>query len=79
MGTNGFHWRYVDPRAIEWYKSLDIHKKIYVKTSFELMCGMKFSTATKIFDLMEIITIFHNKLISEGVKLPPPAVEELEQ
>jgi hypothetical protein len=57
----------VDPYAVLWYRQLNIHKKIFLKESFKLLCGMEFEEVRKILSLKQVITLYHRKLVKEGV------------
>lgn len=51
---------------MEWYKTLDIHTRINVKTCFELLCDAKFEDLAFMFSFRERIDIMYNKLVLEG-------------
>lgn len=51
---------------MNWYKTLDIHKKINAKECFVLLCGVDFSKIGVILSLRERINLMEEKLKIEG-------------
>lgn len=64
-GTN-----YKNPEAIKWYRGLSIDHKINVKILCKEMFGMSFEDMRIMFSLLEIITIFYDKMLSLGLIEP---------
>jgi hypothetical protein len=52
--------------AIKWYKSLNVHMRINVKTCFVLLTGVEFESLAFLFSYGERIEILYNKLKIEG-------------
>ena len=53
---------------MEWYKNLDINKKINAKECFILLCGVGFSEVGIIVPLRERIDLMYDKLKIEHSK-----------
>lgn len=53
-------------KAMEWYKTLDINKRINLKALCPLICGVDFQEIGVIFTLDERIGIIYHKLKIEG-------------
>lgn len=51
---------------MEWYKTLDLHVRINVKSCCELLTSVSFEQLNLLFTLREKIDILHNKLKMEG-------------
>jgi hypothetical protein len=64
-GTN-----YKNPDAIQWYRGLSIDHKINVKVLCKEMFGIPFEDMRIMFSLLEIITIFYDKMLSLGLLEP---------
>lgn len=54
-------------RATKVYKTLTIHKKITVKETFVLLCGIRWEDLSFLFSIEERIEIYYNKLKLEGI------------
>jgi hypothetical protein len=52
---------------VEWYKKLNIHQRIYLKDSCEIIVGVSFVNLRSLFSLKEIIELLYNKLKLEGI------------
>ena len=65
-----FYWRNnVDPHAILWYSHLTPHQRITLKVEFVTLCGVSYEEIIKsgLLTLPQVISIFYNKLIKEGI------------
>jgi hypothetical protein len=51
---------------MEWYKTLNIHQKIYLKALCVDIIGFEFSDLDFMFSFCERINILYNKLKLEG-------------
>lgn len=58
---------FIDQRAVAWYKTLDIHQKIYIKQTCPIWSGQEWNTLTMLFDFRVLISLFWSKLIKEKV------------
>jgi hypothetical protein len=61
---------YKDPLAIQWYKALNVHQRLTIKTECNCLVGMAFEEMRVLFSTLEIISILYNKLITEGIIQP---------
>ena len=52
--------------SINWYKELELHQKINLKSVFNLLTGVGWSEISFMFSLREKIEIGFNKLKREG-------------
>jgi len=53
---------------MKWYKSLSIHKRLWIKAEgFEMACGVSWEALGELFSMEERIEIFKNKLKHEGI------------
>lgn len=59
-----------NPIATEWYRRLDINKKIGLKELCYDMFGISYIELLKMFSMLEIISMFHTKLVAHGA-IPP--------
>lgn len=51
---------------MKWYKNLSINIKINAKECFELLCGISWAQAGKLFSFRKRVEIMHQKLLIEG-------------
>lgn len=51
---------------MEWYKTLNIHQKINLKSMFVVIGGIEFTDLRKIFSYSECFDIIYRKLQKEG-------------
>jgi hypothetical protein len=58
---------YANPVADQWYRSLDVHKRLFLKETFVDVCGLSWETAGVCLNMRERIAIYHTKLVAEGV------------
>lgn len=56
--------------SIDWYKTLDLHQKVNLKSIFNLLCGLSWSDISCLFSMREKIDIVYNKLKMEGFDIP---------
>ncbi|NPV12707.1 MAG: hypothetical protein HPY57_13050 [Ignavibacteria bacterium] len=54
-------------KALEWYKGLDIDKKIQLKNFSHLICGIEWTDFSPLFNIRERIIILYSKLVSPGI------------
>ena len=51
---------------MDWYKTLDIDRKINLKEFSYIICGIRFGDLVKIFKFKGSINLLYNKLKQEG-------------
>ena len=54
---------------MDWYKTLDIDRKINLKSISYIICGIEFKDLVKIFKFKGSINLLYNKLKREGFDL----------
>jgi len=52
---------------MNWYKTLDIHTKINLKSITPLIVGYEFSSLIKILGFVELVNCLEQKLKIEGI------------
>jgi hypothetical protein len=52
---------------MNWYKTLDIHTKINLKSITPLVVGYEFSSLIKILGFVELVNCLEQKLKIEGI------------
>lgn len=61
---------YKNPIAVEWYRRLDINKKINIKVLCLDMFKMSYTDLLEMFSMLEIVSMFYEKLVAHGA-IPP--------
>ena len=51
---------------MEWYKTLDIDKRIALKEMCAIICGVDFASLIKLLSFKKTINVIYDKLKMEG-------------